>query len=59
MDIFICHQADSFHCVTTERDAGHGVGMDIVKSKVEQLRARLRISSRENAFTQFSIHFAA
>jgi two-component system chemotaxis sensor kinase CheA len=41
------------------RDAGHGVGMDVVKSKVEQLGARLRISSRENTFTQFSIHFAA
>ncbi|OGB26360.1 MAG: hypothetical protein A3I66_13530 [Burkholderiales bacterium RIFCSPLOWO2_02_FULL_57_36] len=40
------------------RDAGHGVGMDVVKSKVEQLGARLRISSREHAFTQFSIHFA-
>jgi HPt (histidine-containing phosphotransfer) domain-containing protein len=41
------------------RDAGHGVGMDIVKHKVEKLGARIRISTRENAFTQFSIHFAA
>ncbi|QAU32865.1 type IV pili methyl-accepting chemotaxis transducer N-terminal domain-containing protein [Janthinobacterium sp. 17J80-10] len=40
------------------RDAGHGVGMDVVKHKVEQLGARIRLSSRENAFTQFSIHFA-
>lgn len=40
------------------RDAGHGVGMDVVKHKVEQLGARLRISSRINGFTQFSIHFA-
>lgn len=40
------------------RDAGHGVGMDVVKHKVEQLGARIRISSREHAFTQFSIHFA-
>lgn len=41
------------------KDAGHGVGMDVVKSKVEQLGARIRISTRLNAFTQFSIHFAA
>jgi two-component system chemotaxis sensor kinase CheA len=41
------------------RDAGHGVGMDVIKHKVEQLGARLRISSQINAFTQFSIHFAA
>lgn len=40
------------------RDAGHGVGMDVVKQRVEQLGARLRISTRTNAFTQFSIHFA-
>jgi signal transduction histidine kinase len=40
------------------RDAGHGVGMDVVKHKIEQLGARIRISSREHAFTQFSIHFA-
>jgi two-component system chemotaxis sensor kinase CheA len=40
------------------RDAGHGVGMDIVKQKIEQLGARLRISTRQGAFTQFSIRFA-
>jgi chemotaxis protein histidine kinase CheA len=41
------------------KDAGHGVGMDVVKDKVQQIGAKLRISSRENAFTQFSIQFAA
>jgi HPt (histidine-containing phosphotransfer) domain-containing protein len=40
------------------RDAGHGVGMDVVKHKLEQLGARLRIATRENMFTQFSIRFA-
>lgn len=40
------------------RDAGHGVGMDVIKHRVEQLGARLRISTRANTFTQFSIHFA-
>ena len=40
------------------RDAGHGVGMDVIKHKIEQLGARLRISSQADAFTQFSIHFS-
>jgi two-component system chemotaxis sensor kinase CheA len=40
------------------RDAGHGVGMDVVKHRIEQLGARLRISSRAREYTQFSIHFA-
>ena len=40
------------------RDAGHGVGMDVVKHRIEQLGARLRISSRAWEYTQFSIHFA-
>ena len=40
------------------RDAGHGVGMDVVKHRIEQLGARLRISSRTREFTQFSIQFA-
>ena len=40
------------------RDAGHGVGMDVVKQKIEQLGARLRITTRDHMFTQFSIRFA-
>jgi two-component system, chemotaxis family, sensor kinase CheA len=40
------------------RDAGHGVGMDVVKHRIEQLGARLRISSRASQYTQFSILFA-
>jgi len=40
------------------RDAGHGVGMDVVKHRIEQLGARLRISSRAREYTQFSIQFA-
>jgi two-component system chemotaxis sensor kinase CheA len=42
-----------------DRDSGHGVGMDVVKQKLQQLGARLRIATRENMFTQFSIFFAA
>ena len=33
--------------------------MDVIKQRIEQLGARLRIATRENLFTQFSIHFAA
>lgn len=41
------------------RDAGQGVGLDVVKHKIEELGARLRIASRKDAFTQFCIRFAA
>ena len=40
------------------RDAGHGVGMDVIRHRIEQLGARLRISSRTAQYTQFSILFA-
>jgi signal transduction histidine kinase len=39
------------------RDAGHGVGMDVVKEKISRLGARLRIATRPNLFTEFSIRF--
>ena len=42
-----------------DRNAGHGVGLDVVHRKVEQLGARLRIATHESAFTQFSIIFPA
>ncbi|MEW6166926.1 MAG: type IV pili methyl-accepting chemotaxis transducer N-terminal domain-containing protein [Pseudomonadota bacterium] len=40
------------------RDAGHGIGLDLVLQKVQQLHARLRVSSQENGYTQFSLRFA-
>ncbi|MBI3560548.1 MAG: type IV pili methyl-accepting chemotaxis transducer N-terminal domain-containing protein [Gammaproteobacteria bacterium] len=40
------------------RDAGHGVGMDVVKEKLQQLGAHLQIVTREDDYTQFSIRFA-
>jgi HPt (histidine-containing phosphotransfer) domain-containing protein len=40
-------------------DAGHGVGMDVVRQKIQTLGAQLRIVSRRHLFTQFSIRFAA
>jgi chemotaxis protein histidine kinase CheA len=32
--------------------------MDVIKQRIEQLGARLRIATREHMFTQFSIRFA-
>lgn len=40
-------------------DAGHGVGMDVVKQKVRALGAKLHIVSRAKNFTKFSVRFAA
>lgn len=40
------------------RDAGHGVGMDVVRHKIQQLGARLRIATKKDAYTQFYIRFA-
>ena len=42
-----------------DRNAGHGVGLDVVHKKIEQLGARLRITTHESAYTQFSIIFPA
>lgn len=39
------------------RDAGHGVGMDIVRQKIKELGARLHIGTRPDAYTRFSIRF--
>ncbi len=41
-----------------DRDAGHGVGMDVVKQILLRLGAHLRIKTRENTYTQFCIRFA-
>lgn len=40
------------------RDAGQGVGMDVVRHKLKELGARLQISSRRDSYTQFRIRFA-
>lgn len=41
-----------------DTDAGHGVGMDVVRQKILAIGARLRIVSRRHNFTQFSIRFS-
>lgn len=42
-----------------DRDAGQGVGMDIVKQKIGALGARLGISTQKHLYTKFSIRFQA
>lgn len=43
---------------TASLDAGHGVGMDVVKQKIARLGARLRIVTRPDLYTEFSIRFS-
>jgi signal transduction histidine kinase len=42
-----------------DRDAGHGMGMAVIREKIDQIGGRLRLSTRENKFTEFSIRFSA
>lgn len=42
-----------------DKHSGHGVGLDVVIKKVEQVGARLRIATQESVYTQFSILFPA
>lgn len=39
------------------RDAGHGIGLDLVTQKIQQLRSRLRVATREHLYTEFSFRF--
>ena len=38
-------------------DAGRGVGMDIIKDRINQLKGKMQIGSKRNVFTRFSINF--
>ncbi|GHT86225.1 hypothetical protein FACS1894154_01190 [Betaproteobacteria bacterium] len=40
------------------RDAGHGIGLDIVLEKVNSINGRLLVKSRPDRFTEFHIHFS-
>ncbi len=42
---------------TATKDAGHGVGLDVVKHMIGQLGGSLRISTKEHVYTQFNIRF--
>jgi two-component system, chemotaxis family, sensor kinase CheA len=42
-----------------DRHSGHGVGLDVVNQRIEQLGARLRIATQASSYTRFSILFPA
>jgi signal transduction histidine kinase len=42
-----------------DRDAGRGVGLDLVRAKLAALRARLQLETQPGQFTEFRIRFAA
>ncbi len=44
---------------SADRHSGHGVGLDVVYRKIEQLGARMRLNTKENSHTRFSIIFPA
>ena len=39
-------------------DAGHGVGLDVVQTKIKSLGGELRTQTRADEFTQFTIHLS-
>ncbi len=43
---------------TVDRDAGRGVGLDVVAEKVKIMGAQIRLGSRPNIYTQFSVTFS-
>lgn len=42
-----------------DQDAGQGVGLSVVKQRVRDLAGVLRLRSRPQKFTAFSVHFKA
>lgn len=41
------------------KDAGHGMGMAVIREKIDRIGGRLGLSTRENKFTEFSVRFTA
>ncbi len=44
---------------TVDSDAGRGVGLDVVAEKVKIMGAQIRLGSRPNIYTQFSVTFSS
>ena len=42
-----------------DRDAGHGIGLDVVRQKIQALPGRLRLRSKAHVFTEFKARFVA
>jgi two-component system chemotaxis sensor kinase CheA len=44
--------------LAADRDAGHGVGLDVVAEKIMRLRGHLTLNSKAQAFTEFKVRFS-
>ena len=55
----IMHLFDSGLSTADEgnQDAGRGVGMDIVRERIAEIRGKLRIASEEGQYTRFTVTF--
>lgn len=55
----IMHLFDSGLSTAEEgnQDAGRGVGMDIVRERIAEIRGKLRIASEEGQYTRFTVTF--
>lgn len=42
---------------TKNEDAGRGVGMDLIKARVQSLQGRISVGTKKNEFTRFTISF--
>ena len=42
-----------------DHDAGHGIGLDVVRRKIQALPGRLRLRSKSHVFTEFKARFVA
>lgn len=42
---------------TSNEDAGRGMGMDIIKERINALKGRLQVASQPNQYTRFSVTF--
>ena len=55
----IMHLFDSGLSTAEEgnQDAGRGVGMDIVRERIAEIKGKLKIASEEGQYTRFTVTF--
>lgn len=53
------HENSRDTTVNPARDAGRGVGLDLVQDKIGRLGGRLRLASQPGSYTEFAVRFAA
>ena len=44
---------------TANKDAGHGVGLDLIQTKINEIGGQLKIDTRPDEYTQFTIQLPA